>query len=221
MMGAAAFMVLALAAAPPQEPAPAAAESDAARHLIFLAENRPIFVRLRVTSQGRPFEASWIDSVRTLHASLDRNGDGTLTTKEADPKVLTALVRLATGAAVLPTLGELDVHPKDGKVSIDELAEALRPILGPFRLQVGRQAIGRTDALFDQLDRDKDGELTRPELAAIAGSLRPLDLDDNEMISADELEPYQQPGVHRPCGGIVRAPSPLHRPPAGRRARRR
>ncbi len=93
----------------------------------------------------------------------------------------------------LPTLGELDVHPKDGKVSIDELAEALRPILGPFRLQVGRQAIGRTDALFDQLDRDKDGELTRSELAAIAGSLRPLDLDDNEMISADELEPFDSP----------------------------
>jgi Ca2+-binding EF-hand superfamily protein len=190
MMGASAFMVLALVAVLPQEPAPAAAESEAARHLIFLAEHRPIFLRLRVTSQGRPFEASWIDSVRMLHASLDRNGDGTLTTKEADPEVLTALVRLATGAAVPSAFGELDVNPKDGTVSIDELAEAVRPILGPFRLQVGRQPIGRTDALFDQLDRDKDGELTRPELAAIAGSLRPLDFDDNEMIGADELDSF-------------------------------
>ena len=51
---------------------------------------------------------------------------------------------------------------------VDELAEALRPILGPFQLQVGRQAVSRTDALFDQLDRDKDSQLTRPELAAIA-----------------------------------------------------
>ena len=201
-----------------RRPRPAAM---AARHLIFLAENRPVFLRLRVTSQGRPFEASWIDSVRTLHASLDRNGDGTLTTKEADPKIVAALVRLATGAAALPNLGELDVHPKDGKVSIDELAEALRPILGPFRLQVGRQAIGRTDALFDQLDRDKDGELTRPELAAIAGSLRPLDLDDDEMISAYEIEPFNSPAFAAHGGGIVRAPSPLHRPSAGRRARRR
>ena len=65
--------------------------------------------------------------------------------------------------------------------------------LSPFRLQAGRQAVGRTDALFEQLDRDKDEQLTRPELAAIAGSLRPLDLDDDETISALELEPFSSP----------------------------
>jgi Ca2+-binding EF-hand superfamily protein len=189
MIGSLAFLVLSVAAAPPQEPVPAAAEHEAARELILLAEDRPIFLRLRVTSQGRPFEASWIDSIRTIHASLDRNGDGTLTTKEADPTILNALVRLSTGA-VVPDFGELDVHPKNGTISFNELAEGLRPILGPFRLQVGRQPIGRTDALFEQLDRDKDVLLSRSELAAIAGSLRPLDLDDNEMIGADEIEAF-------------------------------
>ncbi|MGP0062150.1 MAG: hypothetical protein ACLQGP_00935 [Isosphaeraceae bacterium] len=190
MMGALSVLLLATVVAPPQEPTPAAAEGESARHLIFLAESRPIFVRLRVTSRGRPFKGSWIDSIRAIHASLDRNGDGTLTIKEADPNVLAALVRLATGTAVQSTFEEVDINPKDGKVSIDELAEALRPVLGPFRLQVGRQPIGRTDALFDQLDRDKDGQLTRPELSAIAGSLRPLDLDDDEMIGADEIESF-------------------------------
>jgi Ca2+-binding EF-hand superfamily protein len=193
MIGAAGFFALVLAAAPPQERAADEAGGDAARHLVFLAEHRPLFVRMRVTTQDRPFESTWVESVKILHETLDRNGDGTLTTKEADPKLLTALIRLATGVAGGPAPGELDVQPKDGKVSIDELAEALRPILGPFRVQVGRQAVGRTDALFDQLDRDKDGALTRPELAAIAGSLRPLDLDDNEMISPDELEPFNSP----------------------------
>jgi Ca2+-binding EF-hand superfamily protein len=194
MLGTAALLAIALAAAIQEEPGPAAA-GKAGRYLVFLAENRPVFVRLRIALHDRPFEASWIDSVRMLHASLDRNADGTLTAKEADPTVFAAVVRLATGAAAPPTHGELDVHPKDGVVSIDELAEALRPILGPFRLQIGRQAIGRTDALFDQLDRDKDSQLTRPELAAIAGSLRPLDLDDNEMISDYELEPYNSPAL--------------------------
>ena len=128
-----------------------------------------------------------------LAASLDRNGDGTLTVTEADPAIVSALVRLAVGTADLPALGSLDVSPKDGKVSIEELDQVLRPVLNPFRLQAGRQAVGRTDALFEQLDRDKDEQLTRPELAAIAGSLRPLDLDDDETISALELEPYSSP----------------------------
>jgi Ca2+-binding EF-hand superfamily protein len=188
MTGAAAYLVLALAGVPAQQNAPAAAETNSARQLIFLAENRPVFLRLRFISQGRPFEALWIDSVRAVYVTLDRNGDGTLTTKEADPKLVGALVRLATAAPTPPAIGDLDSSPKDGKVAIDELAEALRPILGPFQLQVTRQAIGRTDALFDHLDRDKDGALTRPELAVIAGSLRPLDLDDDEMTSAGEIE---------------------------------
>jgi Ca2+-binding EF-hand superfamily protein len=172
-----------------------AAPDDSGRVLIFLAESRPIFVRLRVMSEGRPFEASWLDSVKAILACLDRDGNGTLTTKEAEPKLVAGLVRLAVGGPAPPAVGELDVSPKDGKVSIDELADGLRSLLGPFQIRVGRQAISRTDALFDQLDRDKDGELTRSELMAIAGSLRPLDLDDNEMISPDELEPFSSTAV--------------------------
>ena len=137
MTGTAAVLMLALAAAPRQDAAPAAPVSEAGHQLIFLAESRPVFLRLRISSDGRPFEASWIDSVRTMHAALDRNGDGTLTTKEADPGVVAALIRLAAGAIELPALRDLDVQPKDGKISVDELAEAIQPILGRFRLQIG------------------------------------------------------------------------------------
>ena len=150
MNGAAAVMVLVLAAVavPAQNPASASASAstatggETAHDLIFLADHRPVFVRLRITSGDRPLDASWIDSVKSLYSSLDRNGDGTLTVKEADPKFVMPLVRLARGAAVPPKLPELDVSPKDGKVSIEELAEAMRPIMGPFDLQVERQAVG-------------------------------------------------------------------------------
>jgi Ca2+-binding EF-hand superfamily protein len=195
MRPAPAFLALALATAFPL--ALAATAGEAAREVVFLAEDRPIFLRLRVTIGDRPFDDAWSDSVHALHACLDRDGDGKVTTKEADKDkdALAALVRLATGGATTLPPGDLDVHPKDGVVSTDELAEALRPVLGPFRVQVSRLANGRTDALFDHLDRDKDGLLTRSELAAITGSLRRLDLDDNEMISADELEPFTDPAA--------------------------
>lgn len=175
------------------DPSSAAATGESTCDVVFLAEERPVFLRLRVSAGDRPFDAAWPESIRTIHAGLDRDGDGKVTTKEADPTAVAALVRLATGGAAAVPLGDLDSHPKDGVVSTDELAEYLRPALGPFRVQIGRLANNRTDALFDHLDRDKDGQLTRPELGAIAGSLRRLDLDDNEMIGADELEPFNSP----------------------------
>ncbi len=186
----------ACAGAAPADDGPKASTADRiARSVVFLAEDRPVFLRLRVMTGDRPFDSAWPDSIRAFHDCLDRDGDGKLTTTEADKDVLVALVRLATGGAATLTPGDLDFRSKDGVVSTEALSEALRPALGPFRLQIGRLVNGRTDALFDQLDRDKDGQLTRSELAAIAGSLRRLDLDDNEMISADELEPFINPAA--------------------------
>jgi Ca2+-binding EF-hand superfamily protein len=161
------------------------------RNLVFLAEQRPVFLRLRIAIGPRDLETAWPDSVQAVLACLDRDGDGTVTAKEADPAVLAALVRLETGPDAATAASELAVEPKDGAVTADALAEALQPVLGPFRVQLGRLASGRTDALFDQLDRDKDGILTRLELAAIGGSVRKLDLDDNEMTTPDELEPFR------------------------------
>jgi Ca2+-binding EF-hand superfamily protein len=200
-------------ATPSPSPAVATADEDAVQDLILLAENRPVFLRLRINVGDRPFRAAWADSVRTILTVLDRDGDGTLTAKEADKDTLAALVRLATGGATSLPRGELDSHPKDGVVSPTELADALRVALGPFRVQVGRLATGRTDALFEHLDRNKDDQLTKPELAAIAGSLRRLDLDDNEMIGADELEPFRSPMPPQMVEAADRRARPNSMPP--------
>jgi Ca2+-binding EF-hand superfamily protein len=132
--------------------------------------------------------------VSDLHASLDRNGDHKLTTEEASAPVLAGLVRMATGA---PPAEGSNFAPAadDGAISIEALTQALSNVLGPARLRTDRPGAGRADALFDQLDRDKDGHLTTAETSAIAGALRKLDLDDDEMISALELEPFRDPSA--------------------------
>jgi Ca2+-binding EF-hand superfamily protein len=192
------FLALVLAASPAladeKAPSPAPASGpETVQDVIFLGENRPIFLRLRMTLGDRPFRTAWMDSVKAMHAFLDRDNNGTVTKEEADRGALATLVRVANGGATAMPRGDLDNHPKDGIVSIDELSDALRTALGPFRVQVGKLASGKTDALFEHLDRDKDGKLARAELAGAASSLHRLDLDDDEQIDGMELEPFTDP----------------------------
>jgi Ca2+-binding EF-hand superfamily protein len=170
-----------------------AASADATQDLVFLSDDRPVFFRLHLTAGGKGFRTSWIESVRKFHAYLDHNGDGKLTKEEADRGALPSMVRAVTGGTSALPRADLDTNPKDGVVSLDELADVLRTALGPFRVQVDRLASERTDALFGQLDRNKDGMLSSPELAAASTSLRSLDLDDDDLIDFNELEPFTNP----------------------------
>ena len=60
-------------------------------------------------------------------------------------------------------------------------------------MQVGRLAVDRNDALFNHLDRDKDGTVTKDELGAAVPSLHRFDLDGDELIDTTELEPFSNP----------------------------
>jgi Ca2+-binding EF-hand superfamily protein len=180
------------AGAPPRAATFAALGNDGIQDLVILAETRPVLVRLRVLIGERPFRAAWAEGIRAYHARLDSNGDGRLTTEEAEKNGLSALLNAASQPASARGRAEVDTHPKDGVISVEELTEALRATLGPFRLQVDAIA-GRTDALFDQLDRDKDGVLIRSEMEAIVGSLRRLDRDADEVIDAGEVNLISTP----------------------------
>jgi EF hand len=166
---------------------------DAIQDVMFLTETRPIFIRLRLDAGEKSFRTAWFDAVKAIHAYLDRDGNGTLTKDEADRGSLPDLVRAATGGAAALPRADLDTNPRDGVVSIEELADVLRPALGPFRVQPGRVAVARNDALFNHLDRDKDGTVTRAELDAAVPSLHRFDLDGDELIDTSELEPFSNP----------------------------
>ncbi|MDR3636302.1 MAG: hypothetical protein P4L84_21040 [Isosphaeraceae bacterium] len=197
VMAVAASAVLLFPPARAEEPAAGrpspASDGDAVQDVMFLSEDRPIFIRLRIDTGGKGFRSAWMDAIKAIYAYLDRNGDGTLTKDEADRGGLPAMVRGATGGEAALPRAELDTNPQDGKVSLEELADVLRPALGPFRVQVGRVAVERTDALFNHLDRNKDRTLTKEELGAAVASLRRFDLDDDELIDTNELEPFTNP----------------------------
>jgi Ca2+-binding EF-hand superfamily protein len=179
----------------------AALGDDAVQDLVILGETRPILLRLRVRIGDRAFRAAWAEGVRAYHARLDSNHDGRVTTDEAEKNGLSSLLNppiqsrqvQVQGQAQARARVEVDTHPKDGVISVEELTEALRANLGPFRMQLEPVSERRTDALFDQLDRDKDGELIRSEMEAIVGSLRRLDRDADELIDVSEVNPVTTP----------------------------
>lgn len=178
---------------PQPKPDAAGADRDSVQDVMFLSETRPIFIRLRLDAGGKAFRAAWLEAVQAIHTYLDRDGDGILTKDEADRGSLPMMVRAATGGAAALPRADLDASPKDGKVSLEELAEVLRPALGPFRVQVGRLAIDRNDALFNHLDRNKDGTVSKDELRGAVSSLHRFDLDDDELIDSAEMEPFSNP----------------------------
>jgi len=163
---------------PPAPPASAfaAAGDEAVQDLVILGETRPILLRLRVLIGGRPFRRAWADSTRNLFARVDRDGDGKLNAAEAEAGALGPQLGARAGGV-----------PKGQPLAADGLVEMLREAAGPLQVRAFGLADRRTDALFDLLDRDRDGRLDRVELASIVGSLRRLDFDDDEAIGVEEI----------------------------------
>jgi Ca2+-binding EF-hand superfamily protein len=216
-VAAALFLVACLAPAADQsKPEAKPSATDDVQDFVFLAEARPVLIRLHVRVDGKPVQAAWDDFLKYLFGHLDINGDGVLSKEEAErvPSVdqivngnLGGFVGLGAAPAP-PSWEELDAD-KDGKVTPAELAAYYRKkgleafqfqlspppgnpfgaaaFLGGSRAEPSAAAV--SEAIFTLLDTNKDGKLTKDELAAAPDVLLRLDEDEDEIITARELVP--------------------------------
>jgi Ca2+-binding EF-hand superfamily protein len=139
-------------AAEPAQVAPTA-PADTIQDFVFLAESRPVLIRLHVQVDGQSLQAAWDASIDYLFKYLDVDGDGVLSKAEAEraPTVeqFTGGLVAAFGqggqggagrgrpAAAGPTMQDLDAD-RDGKVTRDELAAYYRKNgFTPFQFRFG------------------------------------------------------------------------------------
>ncbi len=173
-------------------PAPVAAPID----VPFDAPDGPQLVRVHVEVDGKSYEAGFEEAQRAyfkaLFAWLDRNKDGFLDPDEArraplplfhDPELRTPDVYIAFNFPALDANG-------DGRVSFDELVNYYRMFEGGPFLLFGEDppAIGNFD-LFAILDTNRDGKLSKEEIAAAAKVLAKFDRDGDDILTPPEVHP--------------------------------
>ncbi|HEV3263105.1 MAG TPA: EF-hand domain-containing protein [Gemmataceae bacterium] len=190
--------------------------------IVFLAEGRPVLIRLHVRVDGRPlpsaYRAAWTDYIKHLFHHLDHAGHGFLTEAEA--------ARLPAARQVLPTTASSSMPVNvafnfrvvdgndDGKISLEELLEYYQQYSGPaLQTRLAPPSVGVTPqlagVLFALLDTNKDGKLSREELAA-APALLKLDANEDGVLTPAELAPklYPQEDPRFAVFLPVRRPSP-------------
>jgi len=182
-----------------------------AEYAVYMGDNGVIVLKLVIDVGGSTPRGSFEHYVDHLMKSLDANSDGVVTMEEAKGKYLSAAD--AQQAQLTPqgdpVSGNLspDASPRDGKISRQEFLAyfrriGLQPFLIVFRANSDaptanrqpRQAANVAETpLFPQLDTNRDGKLSAEELTGALRTLRKLDLDDDETISAAELNPIGNP----------------------------
>lgn len=174
----------------------AAAFSGDAQDLLLLLDDRPYLIRLHLRIDGRSFHESWEGTIGQLFRYLDADGDGALSKKEAAlaPSV-TQWLQLMNGVPVepdaAPDFAALAGGEKETKATRQRFIDYyLRSPAGALQIEYGWRPSSEDkpgDALFRQLDADKDGVLSRAELRNASAALRPLDGDGDEIIHVTEL----------------------------------
>jgi Ca2+-binding EF-hand superfamily protein len=212
---------LAVAAEQPAAPWAGADVQD----VIYLGDARPVLLRLHLTVDGQPYSVRWNEYLKRLFAYLDRDGNGSLDRAElggmpsaAQLATMTQTYGFYQGNIQPPPMSLVDTD-RDGQVTFDEFtAYYARNNLFPVRLSAqpspAFQGAILTDVLFQILDTDKDGKLSKAELRAAEKVLRRYDLDDDDLVSMQELQLVLQLSGNRklrraglmPGPGLYQAP---------------
>lgn len=169
-------------------------DADEIQDLLFHSPKSPILIRLRIRIDGQGIHQLRREHAQQLLKLLDADKDGRLSSTEAaaipPPAALVSPGEMPV-VALKPTPVDAD---QDGDVTADELAAHLRVAAGAALNVVTAVQRPQTAAieLFKRLDRNEDDVLSPQELELAETRLRKMDVNDDERVQSDEIQPRIQ-----------------------------
>jgi Ca2+-binding EF-hand superfamily protein len=182
--------------------------------LLFPDGDGAVRLSVVVSSGELSPDVEWAAFLDKLFTHFDRDGNGVLSPAEVKRVFPLPLVG---GTEVAADFAAMDADG-DGKVTPAEFRAFYRGKgFAPVTLQV-RSAPGAVlalaDALFRHLDRDNDGKLSAAELRNASELLKRLDVDEDEVLTADELLGVNKPETAARPDGLKSAPGGARKTPA-------
>jgi hypothetical protein len=164
---------------------------DNVERMLLLFPGGPAVVQMNVNVDGQPFRMAREKLVEELLASSDTDGDKKPTWPEAfaNPRFPYSrlLASARTPAQKVATLKRYDRN-SNGTMDVQEARTLIAQYGGgaAFLVRPNPYA-GRQPDVKSVLDTDKDGVLSKQELAATEERLKSRDANDNDLLEASEL----------------------------------
>lgn len=155
-------------------------------------------ITLRIEVDGRALSEVWDEAFRTLFAFYDRDRSQTLNKAEAERLPSAVRVRqLSWGYYFAAGDEPIDWRELSGDREVDEIGlETMTAYyrtrgIGSAALSVDRgpEPTPADESLRKALDADGDGRLTEREFSAAGEIVARLDLNEDDILAADELAP--------------------------------